>query len=1232
MYHLSMRVAWHDSRWRGTVCNNPVENSFCCALDRIRMSKVPEDEVPFAGKQFSLLQPKELPPCKAESGGFMAENEWTRLFEHPYAKSSPETHGHLKPTKITVPAYSTYAVPFWWMLKKNQKEIDQSLPKPLPPDEEAPFATSWVFGRARQEKLLEMFFDQRLASGKHAAGKPLALFYCKEGHPLGETINRLIVGVGSITKIDKIIRYETQSRDAYAMWDRIVRHSIRPDGDEGFLLPYHDYIAPIGDAKEYARRLQLLQEIAVTPADEHRRDFSYAAELVKPSAALTVLKRCLDAIRKVQEHGIAPGDWKPKEDWLNKQIAAAWRDRGAFPGAGSALEAMGLRLGTSLCLDLQAADVLGAEDDPWPVLDAMFRGKKKSPKEYAADVEAAAKTWINLPDERRKLLLLLSRFDLSPTQAKRWFEPRLRKAATLVMPTDAEILANPYRMVETDLGAGGELAVAISTVDQGLFPDTRIAAKHPVPKPSNVSSPNDERRARVALVTTLRTAETEGDTLLSLDETLDRVEKLPLSTPCDLGSDWVLTHQDYLQGVVETLSVPAGRGGETVTALQLTRTQSIENGLRKVLLARCSAAAPVIQENWSGLLAAAIGKKADPKNPRSKQALAEQASALQTLVSRKLTMLTGRAGTGKTSVVGALFQSTKLKSQGILLLAPTGKARVRLTTATNAEAQTVAQFLHGRTRYDGERQRPLLEPKNPEKGVPYAKERTVVIDECSMITAEGLYAVLKALDLQHVQRIVLVGDPNQLPPIGAGRPFADLVGTLRQGKTSEGEEVKTRAAALAELRTEVRAVKGQQSDALRLAALFASGDVTVDADRILNDLASGAKLNDIEVCYWKTVEDLRKALLNQFKTHLGVSGRSDTAGFNKSFGFEDNGQISFGTPDAAENWQILSPVRMHAYGVHELNRWIQGAFRADELKRARDRRAIKLGDEEIVHRDKVIQIRNDTRPGYDWQAGEAVDDVYLANGEVGLVAQKGKSGYLNVLFAGRPWLTFGYNKYDFSEAGVSLELAYALTVHKSQGSDFEKVFVVIPKQCRTLSRELVYTALTRSRERLVLLMEGDDVGKLAELQEKSDTLRRNTNLFCAVVREKPDQVPYAEHLIHRALKGHKVRSKSELVIADALFRMDIDYQYEKEYVSPTGWKTRPDFSFVDAAGELIIWEHLGLLHEQRYSDDWKRKSKDYLADGFVEGKNLFTTRDDERGGLDARDIQKTAGKIKALLP
>lgn len=1232
MYHLSMRVAWHDNKWSGTVCRNPVENSFCCALDRIRSSKVPENEISSAGREFSILPPNELPPCQAESGAFMAEKEWTRLFEHPYTKTSPDTHGHLKPTKVTAAPYSTYAVPFWWMLRKNQKEIDQSLPSPLPPDEDPPFKSPWVFGRARQEKLLDLFFDQRLGSGKSGTSKPLAIFYCKEGHPLGETINRLIVGVGSITKIEKTNRYDSRKKDSFPMWDRVVRHSIRPQGEDGFLLPYHDYIQPIDDPEESARRLVLLREIAVVPAEENRRYFSYAAELVKSSAALTVLKRCLDAVRTIQEHGIAPGDWKRKEEWLNKQIAAAWQDRGAFPGAGSALEALGLRLGTSLCFDLQAANVIRVEDDPWLVLDAIMRGKQKAPKEYWADVETVAKTWINLPDERRELLLLLSRFDLSPAQAKRWFEPRLRKAATLTMPTDSEILANPYRIVETDLGGGGELPVAISTVDQGLFPDARIAATHPVPTPSKVASPSDERRARAALVTVLRRSESEGDTLLSLDEALDDVEKLPLSAPCPLGTDWALTHKDYLEGVVETLVVPVGRSEENMAALQLSRTQSVEIGLRKIMTARCLAAAPPIQENWQALLIAAIGKKADLKNDRSKKALTEQTIALEAIVRRKMSILTGRAGSGKTSVVGALFQSPKLTSQGILLLAPTGKARVRLSKATKADAQTVAQFLHGRTRYDGERQRSLLEPKDPNRGQPYANERTVVIDECSMITAEDLYAVLKALDLQHVQRIILVGDPNQLPPIGAGRPFADLVGTLRQGKSSEVAEIKNRAAAFVELRTEVRTVKGQESDALRLAALFASGEATVDADRILNDLESGTELNDISICYWRTVDDLKKVLIGQLRLHLNLSSRTDVRGFNRSLGFGDDGQISFGTPDGAENWQILSPIRMHPYGVNELNRWLQSVFRVEELKRARDRRAIKLGDEEIVHRDKVIQVKNDTRNGFNWQTRVALDEVYLANGEVGLVAQKGQSGYLNVLFAGRPWMTFGYNKYDFSEASVALELAYALTVHKAQGSDFEKVFVVIPKQCRTLSRELVYTALTRARGRLVLLMEGESIGKLSELQENSDTVRRNTNLFFPVVRETPDQIPYAEHLIHQTLKGHRVRSKSELVIADALYRMGIDYQYERPYVSPTGWKTKPDFSFVDAAGELLIWEHLGLLHEDQYRIDWDRKKKNYLEDGFVEGKTLFTTRDDDRGGLDAKQIQNTADKIRSLIP
>src|SRR5262249_30868807 len=151
-------------------------------------------------------------------------------------------------------------------------------------------------------------------------------------------------------------------------------HSIRPDGYDGFLLPYHDYLALTGDPDEDARRQTLLAEIAVSVESAHIRAFSYAAEQTSSDVALSALVRCLEAVRKVRQHGIARGDWGRHETWLNSQIAHAWKDRGAFPGLGSVLEALKLRLGTALTLDLVQEGILSADDDPWQVIDALFAG------------------------------------------------------------------------------------------------------------------------------------------------------------------------------------------------------------------------------------------------------------------------------------------------------------------------------------------------------------------------------------------------------------------------------------------------------------------------------------------------------------------------------------------------------------------------------------------------------------------------------------------------------------------------------------------------------------------------------------------------------------------------------------------------------------------------------------------------------------------------------------------
>ncbi len=1230
MHHLTVRVAWHDSRWNGRVCQKPSCNSYCTTLDRVRDERDDAAEDANAGRPWSELDPTQLPPCKAEAGAFMSPQDWARLFEHPYQniKKAAETHGHLKPTLVKVPAFSTFAVPFAWMLNGGQEKIDAALPEPLAADEESPFKSAWIFGRARQAAVLELFF------GRLVPERSLIFFYCKEGQPLGDTVSRLVMGVGRITTVAPAKEYDApKKKPTYLMWDRLLRHSIRPDGDDGFLFPYHDYLEPTGDAAEDDRRQTLLKEIAVVADPAHMRTFSYGSELATPDVALSTLVRCLDAVRKIREHGLAAGPWVRREEWLNAQIATAWEDRGAFPGLGSVLEALGMRLGTALTLELLSSKTVAPDDDPWPVVDAILRGKKKPPQPaYKDDIAAVRETWANLPDEQRNLAKLLSRFALTAQQALRWFDAEERSKGTSAKVSDKEILENPYRMSEVDLGDWDDSPVSVGMLDRGLLPESTLAAKHPVPKPSAVGSQQDPRRIRATIVAVLRRAAENGDALLSTAETLQAVAKLDLAHPCTVGAAWPPANKATLESVVELLEIAAGENGKSkLPALQLSELKDRESRLERVLGKRAGKPIAAPNEDWKKLLAMAIaeaGHKSDPKNPRHAAASAEQAEALHRITSRKLSVLVGRAGTGKTSVMGALVLSKTIAKDGILFLAPTGKARVRLGKATSAEAMTVAQFLHRLGRYDGARQRPRFTGKEK-----YRKEKTVVIDECSMLTMDDLVAVLEALDLAHVQRLILVGDPNQLPPIGVGRPFADFSAFL-EATDAKAEDDTALGDALARLTVEVRtaAAGGEPSDTLRLASWFTRDPQSVDADRVLSDLELGNEgFNDLEIVFWKTGDELKERMLEAFQKHLELQSHDDIAGFDRSLGFNEKGWVPFDNPEGSEHWQVLSPVRMQSHGVHEINRWMQQHFRAKQLAELANPWGLSLGDENIVAKDKVIQTTNQWRNAYDHGSKEA-DKHYIANGEVGLIAKVGS--HLKAVFAGRPGLSFDYWKSQFGEGRAPLELAYALTVHKSQGSEFKKVFVVIPKNCRLLSRELLYTGLTRSREQLVLLIEGDDATVLYDLTrpERSETARRNTNIFQGVVRLDSEAPAYAEHLIHRADKGHLVRSKSELVIANMLFAEGIEYEYERvcDGTAEPG-RLRPDFSFVTPDGDLVLWEHLGMLDREDYRRGWEWKRGWYEKNGYKEGKSLFTSREEAGKGLDSAALRKVVKAIKESL-
>ena len=300
MFHLTARVAWHDSRWDGSICQAPSCNSFCTALDRIRDERDDAAEDVLAGTPWNALPPEQHPPCKAESGAFMNRAEWTRRFRHPYAgiDKAAGTHGHLKPTSVRVSPFATFAVPFAWMLRSEQDAIDGRLPVQLPPEEPSPFNSPWVFGRARQGFLLDLF------SSRLTPGSSLVFFYCKEGQPLGDTVSRLVVGAGRIMSVAAPKEYDVvdKRKPTYPMWDLLIRHSIRPEGHDGFLLPYHEYIEPNwrssrGRASPGSTSRDRCPR-GSEPTCGHSRT---RPSMLRQTSRLSTLVRCLESVRKIKQ-------------------------------------------------------------------------------------------------------------------------------------------------------------------------------------------------------------------------------------------------------------------------------------------------------------------------------------------------------------------------------------------------------------------------------------------------------------------------------------------------------------------------------------------------------------------------------------------------------------------------------------------------------------------------------------------------------------------------------------------------------------------------------------------------------------------------------------------------------------------------------------------------------------------------------------------------------------------
>nr|WP_308506308.1 ATP-dependent RecD-like DNA helicase [uncultured Agathobaculum sp.] len=401
------------------------------------------------------------------------------------------------------------------------------------------------------------------------------------------------------------------------------------------------------------------------------------------------------------------------------------------------------------------------------------------------------------------------------------------------------------------------------------------------------------------------------------------------------------------------------------------------------------------------LLAALMDSSAFPYSEKQRQAISCAAR-------NGLVILTGGPGTGKTTTVRGILQVFEAIGLNTLLAAPTGRAAKRLSELTGMEAKTIHRLLEAGFAAGGHTAfaRNLTNPLECD---------AVILDEVSMVDITLMQALIEALP--YGARLVLVGDADQLPPVGPGNFLRDVIGSHRV-PTIQLTEIFRQA---------------QQSDIVMNAHAVNAGQMPVPS-RADGDFFWLKRTDPGTV-----IETVAQLCATRLPNHYGFSPS----------------QI-----------QVLSPAKRQGSGTVALNRRLQEALNPP----AKTKLEKRFGDWVFREGDRVMQVRNN----YDivWERGE--------DGEQGMGMFNGDVGEILRIFPQQECMTIRFDDrvatYTYDMLG-ELELAYAVTVHKSQGSEFDAVVLALSDGLprRLLTRSILYTAITRAKQLLVIVGSQDTV-------------------------------------------------------------------------------------------------------------------------------------------------------------
>ncbi len=377
-----------------------------------------------------------------------------------------------------------------------------------------------------------------------------------------------------------------------------------------------------------------------------------------------------------------------------------------------------------------------------------------------------------------------------------------------------------------------------------------------------------------------------------------------------------------------------------------------------------------------------------------------QRDAISACLTGSIFILTGGPGTGKTTTLNGVIRILKGMKKRILLCAPTGRAAKRMSDLTGENARTIHRLLEVDFNDRGE----LKFKRNEKNPLP---ADVVIVDEMSMVDTLLMNSLIKAI--KPSCKLIMVGDFNQLPSVGAGNVLKDLISSKRI-PTVELKEIFRQAAKSLIVTNAHRIVRGEFP--------------------VLDD-----RKNDFFFMKGETEEEIAQLVIQLAKQRLPAT-----------YGYSPIDDI-----------QVLSPTKQGAAGTKELNKRLQEALNPP----AKNKAELKFFDVVFRVGDKVMQIKND----YDiiWtKANEKGSGIF--NGDIGIIRAVDRfSSNVTIDFEGRVAI------YTL-EMLRRLEHAYAVTVHKSQGSEYEAVIIPVTGYTNNLLyRNLLYTGVTRAKKLLILI-------------------------------------------------------------------------------------------------------------------------------------------------------------------